>query len=279
MLASFDFKHRVHTIFGPGCIDGLGEVARELAFRRTLLVADAGLVAAGHVRRVERLLEKQGIEVCCFQDFSANPDTAMVERGRQEAARFGADSILGVGGGSSMDCAKGINFLFTNGGQMKDYWGHGKASKPMLPMIGVPTTTGTGSEAQAYALISDAETHIKMACGDPKAAFRAAFLDPELTVSQPFDVRATAGIDAVSHAVESFVTLKRNPISECFSREAWRLLEANLERMLQRPDDVDALSAMQLGAHYAGLAIENSMLGATHACANPLTRNYGMTHG
>ncbi|HYG80611.1 MAG TPA: iron-containing alcohol dehydrogenase, partial [Pyrinomonadaceae bacterium] len=183
------------------------------------------------------------------------------------------------GGGSSLDCAKGINFLLTNGGRMRDYRGYGKARHALLPMIGVPTTAGTGSEAQSYALISDAETHAKMACGDPGAAFRVAILDPLLTVSQPRGVTAAAGFDAIAHAVETYVTTRRNPLSELFSREAWALLESNYERVLAEPRDVEARAAMLLGAHYAGVAIENSMLGATHACANPLSARYGMTHG
>ena len=161
---------------------------------------------------------------------------------------------------------------------MRDYWGFGKASRPMLPSIGIPTTAGTGSEAQAYALISDTETHRKMACGDPKAAFRATILDPELTVSQPRGVAAAAGFDAISHAVESFVTKKRTAISDLFAREAWRLLEANYECVLSEPGNIEARGAMLLGAHEAGIAIEQSMLGATHACANPLTARYGTTH-
>lgn len=203
----------------------------------------------------------------------------MVEAGRTFAATLGIDSIIGLGGGSSLDCAKGINFVLTNGGTMRDYWGYGKASLPMLPMIGIPTTAGTGSEAQSHTLISDAETHVKMACGDPNAFFKIAILDPRLTLTQPEILTATAGYDAISHSVESYVTKKRSPISEMFSREAWRLLEANYERVLAEPGNIEARGAMLLGAHYAGVAIENSMLGATHACANPLTKNYGTAHG
>jgi alcohol dehydrogenase len=118
-----------------------------------------------------------------------------------------------------------------------------------------------------------------MACGDPKAAFRVAVLDPALTVSQPRSITATSGYDAMAHAVETYVTLRRNPLSELFSLEAWRLLEPNYERVLSQPDNISARGAMQLGAFYAGVAIENSMLGATHACANPLTARYGTAHG
>jgi alcohol dehydrogenase len=146
-------------------------------------------------------------------------------------------------------------------------------------MIGNPTTAATGSEAQSYAIISDPATHQKMACGDPQAAFKGVILDPVLTMTQPASVTATAGYDAISHAVESFVCTKRNPASERLSREAWRLLERHYERVLAAPDDLDARAAMQAGAYYAGLAIELAMLGATHACANPLTAKYGTIHG
>lgn len=279
MMQSFDFQTRTRIVFGAGSVKHLGELAAELGFRRTILVADHGLVASGHVDEALEPLRKKGIDVIGFHDFDVNPDTAVLAAGCEFAAPLKVDSIIGIGGGSSLDCAKGINFLLTNSGRMQDYVGYGKASKPMLPMIAIPTTAGTGSEAQSYAVISDAETQVKMACGDPKAAFRLAILDPALTLSQPRTVTATAGFDALTHAVETYVSTQRNALSEVFSREAWRLLEANYERVLTDPNDLDARSAMQLGAYFAGVAIESSMLGATHACANPLTTRYGTTHG
>jgi alcohol dehydrogenase len=276
---SFEFEPRPRLVFGTGAIERLGDLARREGFRRTLLVTDPGLVATPHVERALGTLRASGIEVAKFSDFSENPDSLMIERGRFFAAGAGIDSLVGFGGGSSMDTAKGISFLLANGGAMADYRGFGKTRSPLLPMIGVPTTAGTGSEAQSYALISDSKTHEKMACGDPTAMFRIAILDPELTLTQPAAVTAVAGFDAISHAVETCVTRKRNPLSDVFSREAFRLLYSNYERVLERPGDVEARSAMQLGAYFAGVAIENSMLGATHACANPLTAHYGTAHG
>jgi alcohol dehydrogenase len=275
----FEVRLPGRVIFGPGTVSRLGEVTRDLGAGRALLVADAGIVAAGYVERTAALLGEAGIDVCPFHDFGANPDSRMVEVGRVQAASAGVDAIVALGGGSSLDCAKGINFVLTNGGSMSDYRGYGKATRPMLPMIGVPTTAGTGSDAQSYALISDSATHAKMACGDSKAAFRIVILDPDLTVSQPRMVTAMSGIDAISHAVESYVTTRRTELSDLFAREAWRLLESNYERVLVAPDDVGARGAMLLGAHEAGMAIEQSMLGATHACANPLTARYGTPHG
>ena len=278
-MQPFDFQLRTRLVYGAGALARLGALACELGFRRTLLVADRGLVSSGHVEEATEVLAASSIEVVPFHEFDVNPDTRMCERGREFAAPLGVDSIIGLGGGSSLDCAKGINFLLTNGGRIQDYHGYGKATRAMLPMIAIPTTAGTGSEAQTYALISDADTHVKMACGSAYAAFRVALLDPLLTVSQPAAVTAAAGFDAIAHAVESFVTTRRNALSDTFSREAWRLLEANYERVLTHPADTEARGAMQLGAHYAGIAIEHSMLGATHACANPLTQHYGTTHG
>jgi alcohol dehydrogenase len=178
-----------------------------------------------------------------------------------------------------MDCAKGVNFVYTGGGRMQDYWGVGKASQPLLPMIAVPTTAGTGSESQSYALISDAQTKVKMACGDKKASFRVALLDPKLTITQPREVTALTGIDAIAHALETYVTKPRNAASLAFSREAWTMLADNFAHVLDNPEDLDARGGMQLGACFGGLAIENSMLGAAHALANPLTATYGVVHG
>ncbi len=230
-------------------------------------------------RRGLDALAKAGIEAHLFDGVEENPTTDDVEAGAALAKRYEPELIVGLGGGSSMDCAKGINFLYTNGGRMQDYWGVGKATREMLPMIAVPTTAGTGSETQSFALISDSKTHVKMACGDKKAAFRIAVLDPALTVSQPARVTALTGIDAIAHALETYVTKVRNPVSLAFSREAWLLLGENFERVLDDPTNLDARSGMQLGACFAGLAIENSMLGATHALANPLTTTYSIVHG
>ncbi len=278
-MEPFDFQSNTRLIFGEGALSKLGDLAKELGFRRTLVTTDQGLIRAGHFQAARRELEAARIQVFGFHEFGENPDTRMVEAGRDLAARERIDSLIGLGGGSSMDCAKGVNFLLTNGGSMKDYWGVGKATKPMLPMIGIPTTAGTGSEAQSVALITDADTHVKMACFDPKATFRIALLDPALTVSQPRNVTAITGFDAMAHAVETYVTVNRNAFSDTFSREAWRLLEGSYQRVLTHPEDIAARGAMQLGAYYAGTAIESSMLGATHACANPLTAHYGTTHG
>jgi alcohol dehydrogenase len=278
-LQPFDFHTPTRVMFGPGTLGRLGELACELGAARALLVTDPGLKTAGHPQRAQQSLHDAGLEVFLFDEVEENPTSKHVDVGVRFAKPLHIDLIVSVGGGSAMDCAKGINFLLTNGGAMSDYKGFGKAKKPMLPSIGIPTTLGTGSEAQSYALIADEKSHLKMACGDRKAAFATAILDPELTVTHPAKVTALTGIDALSHAVESYVTTKRNPVSQMFAREAWKLLEVNLEKVLHNPKDLEARGAMQMGAFLAGTAIENSMLGVCHACANPLTAHYGITHG
>jgi alcohol dehydrogenase len=276
---SFDHHPRTRVIFGADSLERVGELARELEAKRVLLVTDKGIVAAGHPARAIGFLEAAGLEVTLFDEVHENPTTADVDRCLAVARRAGIDLFIGLGGGSSMDTAKGTNFLLTNGGAMKDYWGVGKATTPMLPLIAIPTTAGTGSECQSFALISDEVTHQKMACGDAKASAAVAILDPLLTVSQPARVTACTGIDALAHAVETAVTKKRTPLSAMYSHEAFRLCMSGIERVLRDPRDIEARSMMQLGAAFAGTAIENSMLGAAHSAANPLTAKYGIVHG
>jgi alcohol dehydrogenase class IV len=278
-MIPFDFHCPTRIIFGPAKLNELGSLAKGLGAKRVLMVSDRGIVKAGHTSRGIRSLEQNGLAVALFDRIEENPTTSHVNDGLADAQEFRPDMIVGLGGGSSMDCAKGINFLYSCGGRMQDYWGEGKATGPLLPMIAVPTTAGTGSETQSYALIADATTHVKMACGDKRAAFRGAILDPELTITQPPRVTALTGIDAIAHALETYVTKRRNSLSLTFSREAWRHLAPNLSRVIEEPNDLGARGAMQLGACLAGLAIENSMLGAAHALANPLTATYGIAHG
>lgn len=278
-VTTLDFHPRTRIVFGTGTLDRLGKLVREYGGRRALLVTDVGIIRAGHAERAVRSIKASGIDVVTFDHVFENPTTLVVDECVSFARRHQIDFLVGLGGGSSLDTAKGCNFLLTGGGRMEDYWGVGKATKPMLPLIAVPTTAGTGSECQSYALISQADTHVKMACGDPKAAARVALLDPELTLTQPREVAAATGMDALAHAVESAVTRRRSPISEMLSREAFRLCASGLSRVFSEPSDIQARGNVLLGAALGGMAIENSMLGAAHAAANPLTAHFGVIHG
>jgi len=276
-----DFSHAPGTcvVFGSGTVARTGIFARNLGSSRALVVTDRGIADAGHLDRVLASLGAAGVEWSAFMGVVENPTTDTVDACVAAARRTQADLLIGLGGGSSMDTAKGCNFILTNGGKMSDYHGTGKATKPMLPLIAIPTTAGTGSECQSYALISDAVTHAKMACGDKKAAARIAILDPALTLSQPARVTRVTGIDALAHALESAVSKKRNDISVAYSRAAFALLSHYFLSALREPANETARAAMLLGAALAGTAIENSMLGAAHSAANPLTAHFGIVHG
>jgi alcohol dehydrogenase len=275
----FDLQLRTRLVFGEGSVARLGEFCQQYGGTRVLVVTDPGIVRAGHAERACEILRAAGAQVSVYGSVRENPTTEDVGRCVEAAREVDADLLVGLGGGSSMDTAKGANFLLTNGGRMQDYWGIGKARLPMLPLIAIPTTSGTGSECQSFALISDPVTHQKMACGDEKASARVSILDPELTVSQPVRVTACTGVDALSHAVETAVTMKRNAVSVLFSREAFKLCIGALPAVLREPGNLRARGEMQLAAAYAGIAIENSMLGCAHSAANPLTAHYQVVHG
>ena len=285
--STMEFSCPTRIVFGRGELHNLGALTKTLPgqtggplqCKRVLLVVDRGVQAAGHAAVATESLRASGIEVTTFSDFRENPTSTMIDRGVAAAADCQPDLLVGLGGGSSLDCAKAINFVFCCGGQIADYRGSGTATADLLPMIAVPTTAGTGSEVQSYAIISDDQTHVKMPCGDRRALPRIAILDPDLITTQPPIVAALTGIDAISHAVETCVTRRRTAASAMFSREAFRHLSGSFTAMIRDPTDLDHAAAMQWGAAMAGMAIESSMLGAAHATANPLTARYGIAHG
>ena len=279
LLRPFDVRLRGRVVFGVGAIAQLGGVVAELGVKRVLVVTDAGLIAAGIVDRARAALLGAGLDVIVFDMVREEPAEREIDRAAEFARDAKPDALVAVGGGSSIDTAKGINFLVGGGGRMRDYRGPATARGALMPLVAVPTTAGTGSEMQSYALIAEDDTHRKMACGDPRAVPRAVILDPELTVSMPRRVTAAAGVDALVHGLECAVTKTRSAASLLFAHEAFRLVVHHLERVLGSPGDVQARGAMLLGACWAGQAIEASMLGAAHAAANPLSAQHGVVHG
>lgn len=254
-------------------------IATALGNGSVWLVTDPGLLGHGYPERAQKLLEGAGFRVILVSDVQENPDSLVVRRLGDRLLADAPSFLVALGGGSALDTAKAANLLAFSGGQMVDYRGYGKAKGKLLPMVGIPTTTGTGSEAQSYAVIEERQSHLKMACGDPQLLFHTVILDPELASSQPRRVAAVSGLDAITHALESHVTLRKSPLSHMYSLEAWKLLVASFPKMHQEKPDLETVAAMQWGAYLAGAAIEQSMLGACHASANPLTAHYGLVHG
>lgn len=264
---------------GVGSARGIVEVVRSLGGGRILLVSDPGVEAAGHVGAVASLLEVAGLGVTRFVDVDENPTTDHVNACVEAARRVGVDLWVAVGGGSAIDVAKAANVLVTQGGQVADYRGVGTLSGPTLPLVAIPTTAGTGTECQSAALIADAQTHEKIACLAPGFLPQVAILDPLLTVTQPDVVTAATGLDALTHGAEAVVTRGRTAQSTERATRAFVMAATHLRLVLERPGNVAARSVMQRAAALAGMAIEESMLGAAHAAGNPLTARFHVTHG
>ena len=279
VLTGFQTAKIPKLIYGRGALSKVPQAIKELGIKRVFIVTDSGIVSTGYPATLKKLLEEDGYICEVYGDSKENPSEQDAENCAVFAKTFKPEIIIGLGGGSSMDTAKACNFLYTNGGRMEDYMGYGKAQKAMLPLVCIPTTSGTGSECQSFALISRDSDHKKMACGDEKNAAFLSVLDPELTISQPFQVTANTGMDAITHAVETFVSKKANPFSRLYSAEAFRLLAMAFPVVLKEPENLEARGAMLLGAAYAGLAIEHSMLGAAHGCANPISARFNVIHG
>ena len=278
-------RPRTAVVFGRGSVGGLSAVlddvsaTRSCSTRRVLFVSDPGITATAMFGDAVDAVRRGGRDVETFAEFSPNPDTEDVATGGRFAGGYRPDVIVGFGGGSSLDCAKGINFVYSCGGTIAEYRGSATATTPLLPMVAIPTTAGTGSEMQSYAVISDAETGMKLACGDPSAAPAVAILDPELTRTAPPLVAALAGLDAISHVVEAYVSRAANPINRMYAAAAAEKLFGGYRASLGKDVAVDVREAMQWGAAWAGSAIESGMLGAAHALANPLTAAHGLPHG
>jgi len=275
----FDFAGKPRLIGGCGCAADAGVILKENGVHRALIVTDPGVRAAGLCQRSIEGLDRAGVAWTVFDGVCENPTDLVVDACRDAANVFNADGFLAIGGGSAMDAAKGANFLLTNGGRIHDYRGAGRALKPLLPLVAVPTTTGTGSECQSFAIISDSMTGMKMAIGDRKAFPLVALLDPELTLTQPPYVLATSSLDALAHAIESMVARNANPLSHAFSRESFVLLGRGLNGIGTDENRLEAHRDLQLGSALAGMAIELSMLGAAHALANPVTARFHLAHG
>lgn len=255
----------------------LGEEVRDLGLRRVGLVSDPGVVAAGHAGRAAAALAAAGVAVQTFTDVAADPDLdAVISAAR---ALVDVDGFVAVGGGAVIDTAKAASMWLAHGGTLETLRGAHKDGRPLRPVVALPTTAGTGSEAQCFALVSDPVSHRKVACGDPGAIPVLTLLDPGLTLSLPPQPTALSGLDALTHAVEARVTTVGTEASRDRAQAAFALLWDALPRVLATPADQAARAAMLRGAHLAGQAIEASMLGAAHAAGNPLTRARGVPHG
>ncbi|GAA4925866.1 alcohol dehydrogenase [Actinomycetospora succinea] len=263
--------------FGPGAVARIPDHLAAQGARRVLVVTDAGLRAAGVVDAVTAPVAAAGLAVEVYDAVRGNPSVEVVEQGAEHARALGLDAVLALGGGSSLDAAKGIALLAPSPGARAD--GSGATPATGLPVVAVPTTAGTGAETNGFGVLEDAATRQKVYCGDASVVPRVALLDPELTYGLPASATAATGVDALVHGLESLASRGRDPMSEAFAAEAVRRAWTWLPVAVADGSDPRARAEMLVAAHLAGQALTRSGLGLVHGLAHALSLHTGAIHG
>ncbi len=279
LSANFTINQPTSIRFGCGAIADLGSIVKKIGGTKVFLVADPGLEAANLLGRITKPLDDDSIPYTLYTKVDPEPGLRLADQGAELARQAGADCLVGVGGGSAMDVAKAISILLTNGGQAEDYLGLGKIKKAGVPKIMIPTTAGTGAEVSFTAVFINEKTKSKGGMnGDPLYP-EATILDPELTVSLPPQVTASTGIDAFTHAIESYVSTQAHPMSDMYAVEAMKLISGNLAKAYAHGGNLQARTSMLLGSLLAGKALAMAGVGLVHAMAYPLGGMFGIPHG
>lgn len=267
------------NIMGLGCLDEAMTAIRNYGFRKALIVTDVGLAKAGVASKVAELLALQDIDSVIFDGAKPNPSIANVELGLGLLMESRCDFVVSLGGGSPHDCAKGIALCATNGGQIRDYEGVDRSSKPQLPLIAINTTAGTASEMTRFCIITDETRHVKMAIVDRNVTPLMSVNDPALMVAMPKGLTAATGMDALTHAIEAYVSTAANPITDACSLKAITLISDNLRLAVRDGNDLVARENMAYAQFLAGMAFNNASLGFVHAMAHQLGGFYDLPHG
>jgi len=266
-------------VFGQGAISLAGRQVAGLGVRRALLVADPGLAAYGWPGIVEASLTDAGVETRLFNEFSSNPRDYEVMAGAAAFAETGCDALVAVGGGSTMDCAKAIGIVNANQRHILEFEGVDNVERPGPPLLCVPTTAGTGAEVSQFAIVNDTARKLKIAITSKTLIPDIALLDPAVTVTMSEELTANTGFDALSHAMEAYVSNAHGPLTDLLALEAVRLIYANLPRAIAVPQDIEVRGAMLLASLYAGMAFSNAILGIMHAMSHGLGGLRDLPHG
>lgn len=267
------------NLLGAGALEEAVKQMARLGFKKALVVTDAPLVGLGFAKRLADLLAAQNIASAVFDAVKPNPTVANVNAGLQALQAFGADCVVSLGGGSPHDCAKGIALLASNGGKIEDYEGLDKSARPQLPLIAVNTTAGTASEMTRFTIITDETRHVKMAIVDKHVTPILSVNDPELMQDMPASLTAATGMDALTHAVEAYVSTAHNPITDACALQAIALIARHLPTAVSSPKDKTAREQMAYAQFLAGMAFNNASLGYVHAMAHQLGGFYDLPHG
>lgn len=275
----YTFKIPQTVEFGVGALAKLSSILDELGSEHVFLVSDRMLESIGVVGKVTSIVERAGIDCTCFLEVEPNPTVAIVETAAEAYAASGATSIIALGGGSPMDVAKAVGVLATFGGNITDYEGANKVPDRILPLIAIPTTAGTGSEATASAVITDVERNYKFSVVSYNILPAYALLDPELIMTAPAGVAASCGVDAFIHAMEAYVSRNASPFTDAVAEKAMQLIGANIRRFVACRQDAEAASAMMVGSNLAGIAFAWARLGNIHAMSHPVSAYFHVAHG
>jgi alcohol dehydrogenase class IV len=267
------------TVFGVGAVTGLADAVKSLGGSRVFLVTDGGLVASGLIAEVADRLTAAGLEVAVYSELRPNPAGEDIAAGGRALRSFGQAVVVGLGGGTSLDGAKGISLAAANDVPIRELDYRMQPTNPGLPVIAVPTTAGTGSETNSYGVIEDHEAHRKFYIGNSSVSPKMAILDPALTTSLPAAPTAATGMDALTHALESLMARNPNPYSHGLDLEVIRMVHRWLPVAVETGDDLEARAQMLLAAHLAGLAFANTGLGLAHALGHTLSALLGTAHG
>lgn len=275
----FTYEMPTRIVYGVGSVEKTGEEVRGLGVQKILIITDQGVKNAGVLDPVTAALEKSGVEYIIYDKVRADSGVDIVSEATELAKENGSELILGIGGGSSMDTAKAVAVMATNLGNILDYAGLDKIKNRPLPIMAIPTTAGTGSEVTVWAVISDKENHIKTGIGSMMMMPDVAICDPGLTTSLPPHVTAATGMDALTHAIESYVNTATQPISEAMAEKSIKLIADNLRLAVANGDNIKARDGMLMGSLTAALAFNETRLGIAHAWSSPLGAYYPISHG
>ena len=264
---------------GGGALAELPAMLRRLGLANPLIVTDPFLARSGHLERATAQLERDGVPWTVFSDTVADPTTAVVETGARRLAEGGFDSLVAIGGGSSIDTAKAMSILAANGGQMRDYKVPAEIPKAGPPIVAIPTTAGTGSEVTRFTVITDTETDEKMLIAGLACCPLAAIVDYELTLSMPLRLTADTGLDSLTHAIEAYVSRRANPFTDGLAKSAMGLIARHIRTACAEPENLAAREAMMLGATTAGMAFSNSSVCLVHGMSRPIGAFFHVPHG
>jgi alcohol dehydrogenase len=267
------------SLFGPGCAKEIGSKAQNLGAKKALIVTDEGLFKFGVAHTIAGYLTEAGVESHIFPGAEPNPTDINVHKGVEAYNENGCDFIVSLGGGSSHDCAKGIGLVTAGGGHIRDYEGIDKSTVPMTPLIAINTTACTASEMTRFCIITNTDTHVKMAIVDWRCTPLIAIDDPKLMMAKPAGLTAATGMDALTHAVEAYVSTAANPITDACAEKAISMISEWLRPAVANGDNIEARDAMSYAQYLAGMAFNNASLGYVHAMAHQLGGFYNLPHG